>query len=60
MALKTLQGGHRERRTTIAVWAASLVILAASVGWAFHVEYAVPNACTYDPPPENAQYIHCD
>ncbi len=37
----------------------SVIILLACVGWAVLVQRAVPDACSYDPPPTNAQYLHC-
>ncbi len=50
----------REAMVTRFVWAISLVILLACIGWAVLAQVAVPDACTYPTPPPNAQYLHCD
>ncbi len=50
----------REAMVTRFVWVMSAIIVLACVGWAVLVQVIVPDACTYDPPPANAQYLHCD
>lgn len=42
------------------VVALSVAFAAVCIGWAFAVQELVPNACTYDTPPPNAQYVHCE
>lgn len=49
-----------ERHTTLALWVTSAIIVAACIVWAVLAQIAVPDACTYDPPPKNAQYLHCE
>lgn len=46
--------------TTRFVWAMSMLILLACLGWAHLVQHAVPDICAYDRPPPHAQFIHCD
>jgi hypothetical protein len=49
----------RRTLTTRFVLVVSIVILLCCVGWAFLVQVLVPPACSYHPPPERAQYLHC-
>lgn len=37
----------------------SLVLLLLCIGWAALVDGLVPDACSVDPPPPKAQYLHC-
>lgn len=41
------------------VWAMALAIVICCAVWAIVVQRLVPDACTYDPPPPNAQYLQC-
>lgn len=49
----------RTERTTIAVTVFSVVLVIACVGWALLAQVAVPNACSYHPPPAHTFYLHC-
>lgn len=49
----------RRARTRSLAIAVSVIVVLACVVWAIVVQHAVPDACTYDPPPQNAQYLHC-
>ncbi len=37
----------------------AIIVVLACVGWAVLVQRVVPDACSYSPPPTNAQYLHC-
>ncbi len=37
----------------------TVAIIFCCVVWSIAVQYLVPNACTYQPPPPNAQFLHC-
>ncbi|GAY08045.1 hypothetical protein [Pseudonocardia sp. N23] len=50
---------HRELRTSRAVVVFGLVVLLACIGWAILVQDVRPDACQVQPPPPNAQYLHC-
>ncbi len=52
--------GLREKRVTWIVWVVSTAVVAACVGWGVLAQVMVPDACAVDPPPANAQYLHCD
>lgn len=60
MRPKKTKLGLRERRVTRVVWIISGVLVGACIGWSVLVQVIVPDACSYDPPPSNAQYLHCD
>jgi hypothetical protein len=45
--------------TRAAVLVVSSVVIVACVVWAVVVQHLVPDACTYSPPPANAQYLDC-
>lgn len=49
---------RRARTRNVAVTVSVIVVLAC-VLWAVAVQVLVPDACSYDAPPENAQYLHC-
>jgi Na+/proline symporter len=49
----------RQQRTTRAVAMFSALVVAACVGWAWLVQEVRPDACQIQPPPPNAQYLHC-
>jgi hypothetical protein len=49
----------RRRLTLRFVVAISLIILLLCAGWAVLVQRVVPDACSYSPPPPDAQYLHC-
>lgn len=49
----------RRANTTRFVVVISVVLLGVCVAWAFLAQQLVPDACTYTPPPERAQYLHC-
>jgi hypothetical protein len=49
----------RRSLTTRFVLVISLLIVAVCAGWAVLAQVAVPDACTYHPPPPHAQYLHC-
>ncbi|MAM54881.1 hypothetical protein [Microbacterium sp. UBA3394] len=52
--------GLREKRVTRIVWVMSAAVVTACVGWSVLAQVMVPDACAVDPPPANAQYLHCD
>ncbi len=41
------------------VVAMSVAILLSCVIWSIAVQHLVPDACSYQPPPPNAQFLHC-
>ncbi len=49
----------RQELTRRVVWMVSVIIVFCCVIWGVAVQYVVPDACTYDEPPPNAQYLHC-
>lgn len=49
----------RRTLTTRFVLAISVLIILVCVGWALLVQVAVPSACSYHPPPQRAQILHC-
>ena len=49
----------REARTRHVAITVSVIVVLACVLWAAAVQVLLPDACSYDTPPENAQYLHC-
>lgn len=49
----------RRRAARRAVLVVSAITVLACVVWAIVVQQLVPDACSYSPPPANAQYLHC-
>ena len=49
---------RRARTRNVAITVSVIVVLACVV-WAAAVQVLVPDACSYDTTPENAQYLHC-
>ena len=49
----------RRQLTLRFVIAFSIMIVVGCIGWALLVQAVVPDACSYTPPPTNAQYLHC-